>query len=144
MMRSGIVMGEGGGALRRQLPLFRFGVGGPLSTGKLWLSPISLVDEVKAILWIVDRKVSAPVNLTRPSPITNSQFTRESARALRRLAVMKVPALALKVALGSQMTRDAVLASQRVVPLVLSREGLVFNNPDVHAIISEVVRPRIN
>ena len=55
MMRSGIVMGEGGGALRRQLPLFRFGVGGPLSTGKQWLSPISLVDEVKAILWIVDR-----------------------------------------------------------------------------------------
>ncbi len=57
---------------------------------------------------------------------------------------MKVPALALKVALGSQMTRDAVLASQRVVPLVLSRGGLVFNNPDVHAIISEVVGPRTN
>ena len=57
---------------------------------------------------------------------------------------MKVPALALKVALGSQMTRDGVLASQRVVPLVLSRGGLVFNNPDVHAIISEVVGPRTN
>jgi hypothetical protein len=144
ILRTGITMGEGGGALKRQLPLFRLGVGGPLSTGKQWLSPISLVDEVRAILWIVDRRVSGPVNLTCPSPLTNSQFTRELAKSLHRPAVMRIPALALKVALGSQLTRDVVLASQRVVPLVLSEGGFVFNNPDLHAIISEVVRPRTN
>lgn len=143
-LRSGIVMSAKGGALKRQLPLFRLGVGGPMSSGRQWLSPISLVDEVRAILWIIDHAVSGPVNLTCPEPITNLQFSRELAKALHRPALMRVPALALEVVLGSQLTRGAVLASQRVVPRALSQMGFVFENHDARSIIGEVVRLRTN
>ena len=143
-LRSGIVMGANGGALKRQLPLFRLGIGGPLSNGRQWLSPISLADEVRAMLWILDHHVSGPINLTCPVPITNLHFSRELARALHRPAVVRTPALALKVVLGSQLTRDAVLASQRVLPRVLSEMGFVFQNQDARSIIGEIVRPRTN
>jgi uncharacterized protein (TIGR01777 family) len=143
-LRSGIVMSADGGALRRQLPLFRLGVGGPLSSGRQWLSPISLVDEVRAILWTVDHRVSGPVNLTCPEPITNLLFTKELAKALHRPAVVRVPEFALRVVLGSQLAREAALASQRVVPQVLSQAGFVFQNHDTHAIVGEVVRLRTN
>lgn len=143
-LRTGIVMSERGGALARQLPLFRLGVGGPLADGRQWLSPISLNDEVRAILWIIDHQLSGPVNLACPAPLTNAQFSKLLGKILHRPAVIKTPALALKVILGGQLTTQAVLASQRVLPKVLLGNGFVFENPDCRSALSAAIKGRSN
>jgi uncharacterized protein (TIGR01777 family) len=139
-LRTGIVMSAQGGALKRQLPLFRLGLGGPHSTGEHWLSPISLKDEVRAILWVIDHQLSGPVNVVCPTPLTNEQFAHDLATALHRPAFARIPAALLKVVLGSQLTTEAVLASQRVTPMKLTENGFNFENPDAPSIAAQVVR----
>ena len=139
-LRTGIVMSARGGALKRQLPLFRLGLGGPHSTGAHWLSPISLRDEVRAILWIIDHQLSGPVNLVCPTPLTNQQFARDLAQALHRPSFARIPAVLLKVVLGTQLATEAVLASQRVTPVKLTENGFNFENPDAPSIAAQVVR----
>ncbi len=141
LVRTGIVMSRDGGALKKQLPLFRLGVGGPLSSGQQWLSPISLRDEVRAILWILDRRLAGPVNLVAPEPVKNDNFTKILANEIHRPAFARVPAFALKIVLGSELATQAVLASQRVVPRNLTESGFIFQNSSSEAIISEALRP---
>ena len=139
-LRTGIVMSAQGGALARQLPLFRVGLGGRLSTGRQWFSPISLRDHVRAVLWVMDHRLSGPVNLTAPRPLTNSEFTGELARLLHRPALAAVPAVALRAALGRELCDVAVLASQRVRPGVLSEQGFSFDHPDGATILEWALR----
>ncbi|MEO9180030.1 MAG: TIGR01777 family oxidoreductase [Acidimicrobiales bacterium] len=139
-LRTGIVMSEKGGALKRQLPLFRWGAGGRLSAGGQWLSPISMRDEVRAILWIIDHKVEGPFNLVAPMPLTNRDFTSELARQLHRRAFLAVPAVALEIALGRELANIAVLASQRTLPQRLLEEGFVHDHPDASAILAWALR----
>ncbi|MHB1210222.1 MAG: TIGR01777 family oxidoreductase [Acidimicrobiales bacterium] len=139
LLRTGIVMSRHGGALKKQLPLFRAGLGGPLSNGAQWLSPISLRDEVRAILWILDRRLTGPVNLVAPEPVQNEMFTKILANEIHRPAFVRVPAFALKIVLGSELATQAVLASQRVAPRSLADSGFVFENTSSEAIISEAL-----
>jgi hypothetical protein len=128
LLRTGIVMGLKGGALKKQLPLFRAGLGGRLSDGRQWISPISLRDHVRATLFVLDNALVGPVNLVAPSPLTNRDFTHVLASQLHRPSVASVPAFALRLVLGSELVSGAILASQRVVPLVLSGRGFEFND----------------
>jgi NAD dependent epimerase/dehydratase family enzyme len=66
-LRTGIVLGRGGGALTPQLPVFKAGLGAPLGSGRQWVPWISLHDEVEAIVHLLDADVSGPVNLVAPS-----------------------------------------------------------------------------
>lgn len=129
-LRTGLVVSTQGGIMKAQLPLFRLGLGGRYSSGGQWMSPISLVDEVRAILWVVDHDVTGPVNLTAPSPLTNKAFTRQLALELHRPAIFAVPRSALRVVLGAEMANELVLSSQRVVPTVLNDSGFTFQHPD--------------
>ncbi|HUX05230.1 MAG TPA: TIGR01777 family oxidoreductase [Acidimicrobiales bacterium] len=138
-LRTGIVMSAVGGALARQLPLFRLGLGGRLGTGRQWLSPISLDDEVRAILWVIDHRLSGPFNLVAPEPVTNAVFTAAMGHALHRPSVTRVPAFALRAILGSQLANQAILASQRVVPRALSDSGFDFVHPDISSILRAVL-----
>jgi uncharacterized protein len=129
-LRSGVVLSPHGGALRQQLPLFRAGVGGRLGSGRQWLSPISLYDEVTAILWVLDHRLEGPVNLVSPTPLTNGAFTRDLAATLHRPGVFAVPSAALRVTLGGEMADELVLASQRVTPQSLLASGYSFAHPN--------------
>jgi hypothetical protein len=135
-LRTGIVMSSKGGALKKQLPLFRLGLGGVISSGKQWISPISLRDQVRAILWLIDTRPSGPFNLVAPAALTNRAFTNTLARHLHRPARFGVPAWALRVALGPDLVDGAILASQRVVPTALSERGFEFENPSIQSIFS--------
>lgn len=142
LLRSGLVLGAGGGALARQLPLFRAGLGGTLGDGRQWMSPISLVDQVRAIQWVIDRQLGGPVNLTGPAPVTNREFTRALAAELRRPGLLRVPEFALAAVLGRQLSAELVLASQRVIPRVLSDSGFRFDHPDAATELRAALAPR--
>jgi len=125
--RTGIVQGSAGGALAKQLPLFKFAVGGELGDGKQWLSPIALDDEIGALHFCLMRDdLRGPVNIVAPTAVTNAEYTRVLANVLGRPSFARVPAFALRVALGEEMANLTVLASQRVVPRRLIDAGFPF------------------
>ncbi len=128
-------MSRRGGALKKQLPLFRLGLGGRLGNGRQWLSPISLRDEVSALLFLIDHPLAGPVNLTAPAPLTNADFTRVLGRVLRRPALFAVPRVALRLVLGRELADTAIMASQRVEPRALLAAGFTFADPDAEAVI---------
>jgi len=139
-LRSGVVLSAHGGALRRQLPLFRIGLGGRLGNGRQWLSWISLPDEVGAVLHTLDKAdLHGPVNATAPSPTTNRDFTRALGRVLHRPSVLAVPGFALRVALGADLASEMVLAGQRVFPTRLTATGYVFDHPDLDTALTAVL-----
>lgn len=128
-LRSGIVMAPSGGALGRLLPIVRAGIGGPLGSGRQYWSWISLVDEVRAIVHLLDAPVSGPVNLTTPHPATNAEITATLAHALRRPALVRVPAFAVRLVLGE--FAQEVLGSIRALPGALASSGFTWTHPDV-------------
>lgn len=138
-LRTGIVVSSRGGMLKKQMPLFRLGLGGALGTGRQWISPISLRDEVRAIVWLLQSRASGPFNLVAPAALTNRAFTEALAHQLRRPARLRLPSSALRVALGGQLVTGAVLASQRVAPAALLGSGFTFEHPDIESILSSAL-----
>jgi uncharacterized protein (TIGR01777 family) len=139
LLRTGIVMGRDGGVLERLVPLFRAGMGGVIGSGRQWMSPISLRDQVAAMLWLIDHQLSGAFNVTAPEPCTNRQMTKCLARALHRRALVRVPSLALKVALGGELADNTVLASQRVVPHALLESGFRFTSNNIDEIVASAL-----
>lgn len=128
LFRTGIVLSGNGGALKKQLPLFKLGLGGKLGSGRQWNSWIHISDEVRAISFLLDHpEITGPVNLVSPSPITNAKFTETLANVLSRPSVLRIPRLALNAALGTEMASELLLSSARVRPKVLSEAGFSFN-----------------
>jgi uncharacterized protein (TIGR01777 family) len=138
-LRTGIVLSSQGGALKKQLPLFRLGLGGTFGSGVQWMSPISLRDEVRAILWLLERRPSGAFNLVAPAALTNRAFTGVLARQLHRPARLRIPSSALCVVLGRELVTDAVLASQRVTPTALLESGFTFEDSDIGQILSSAL-----
>jgi uncharacterized protein (TIGR01777 family) len=122
IVRIGIVLGQGGGALARMVPLFRLGLGGRLGSGRQWMSWIHLDDLVALFVQALDdAALTGVVNGVAPRPVTNAEFTRTLAAALARPAIFPAPAFVLRLALGEMAT--LLLASQRVLPrAALARE----------------------
>lgn len=139
-LRSGVVLSPGGGALARQLPLFRLGLGGRLGDGRQWVSWITLADEMGAILRVLsDAALQGPVNATAPNPVTNAELTRALARAVHRPALVAVPRAALALALGGELVDEMLLASQRVRPARLASVGHRFEHPDLDAALTAIL-----
>jgi uncharacterized protein len=131
-LRTDIVLSAAGGALAKMLPPFRVGLGGRLGPGRQWMSWISIDDEAGAIVHLLaDDAPAGAVNLTGPNPVTNADFTAALGRALRRPAVIPVPQIALKAALGGEMAQELLLNSQRALPTRLLDSGYTFAHPEV-------------
>ena len=128
-LRTGLVLDPTGGALGRMLPLFKFGLGGKLGNGKQWWSWITLHDQIRAMIFLLNSKIAGPVNLTSPNPVTNQEFTAALARALHRPAIFPAPAFALRAALGGFSSE--ILGSKKVMPKVLTEAGFEFDYPHV-------------
>jgi uncharacterized protein (TIGR01777 family) len=129
MTRFGLILSPAGGMLARVLLPLRAGLGGPLGTGRQWMSWISIDDAVGAVHHaLMTEALRGPVNATAPQPVTNAEFTGTLARVLGRPALFRVPAPALRLALG-EMGEVAVLGSARVVPERLTQTGYRFRHP---------------
>ncbi|MEU8070139.1 TIGR01777 family oxidoreductase [Micromonospora sp. NPDC049151] len=129
-LRTGLPLHRDGGLLKPQLLPFRLGVGGKLGNGRQWVPWISMRDWLDAAKFLLHRDdLAGPVNTVGPAPVTNAEFTRELAAQLHRPAIMPIPALALKVALGG-FAQEA-LTSTRVLPGVLDRASFRWTHPDL-------------
>ncbi|NLU77393.1 TIGR01777 family protein [Micromonospora sp. HNM0581] len=139
-LRTGLPLHRDGGLLKPQLLPFKLGIAGRLGSGRQWVPWISMVDWLHATTFLLTRAdIAGPVNVVGPAPVTNAEFTRELARQLNRPAVIPIPALALKVALGG-FAQEA-LTSTRVLPGVLNRAQFVFRHPDLPTALQAALHP---
>lgn len=138
-IRTGVVLSPTGGALGRQLPFFKLGIGGRLSSGRQYTSWISIDDHVMAVRHVLGTEsLKGAVNLTAPEPVRNADFTRALAKVLHRPAVLPVPRLALAVVLGRELAAE-MLGSQRVLPQRLEASGYRFLHGQVEAALRHVL-----
>jgi uncharacterized protein (TIGR01777 family) len=141
-LRSGIVLSASGGALERMLLPFRLGLGGSFGDGSQYMSWISLDDELGAIEHaLAAEQVAGPVNAVAPNPVTNREFAKTLARVLGRPAVVRTPALALRLALGG-FARESLLASQRALPQRLLDSGYRFQHPELEGALRHLLGTR--
>lgn len=142
-LRSGVVLDPYGGILDRQIPLFRLGLGGRLGTGMQWFPWISLLDEINAIIHIINTpSISGPVNLVSPLPATNSEFTFAMGNALKRPTFIPTPQSLLSLVFGKELTDELMATSQRIYPGKLIESGFQFQNMDIHETLKEMLSPR--
>ena len=139
-LRTGIVLTPLGGALKKQLPLFKLGLGGKFGDGRAWQSWISLDDELAAIEHLLTAKVSGAVNLTAPNPVTNADFTTTLARTIKRLAILPIPKFGPQLLLGAELADALLFTGQRVMPAELLKSGFVFK----HSTIEVALRALLN
>ncbi len=136
LARTGVVLAAAGGALRQLRPLFSVGLGVRIGSGRQYLSWISLEDTVRALHFAIsDDRLSGPVNLTGPAPVTNAEFTAALGRAVNRRTPLTVPGFALRAALG-EFADETLLGGQRAIPAVLERAGFLFH----HNTVGEALR----
>jgi len=137
-LRTGLVLDPTGGALGRMIPLFKFGIGGKLGSGKQWWSWITLHDQVRAMIFLMQSEIEGAVNITSPNPVTNKEFTAALAHALKRPAFFPAPAIALRAVLGGFSSE--VLGSKKVMPKVLMDNGFKFEYPFVSNALTALVQ----
>ena len=136
--RTGLVMAPNGGAMERVLPLARLGLGGPLGSGRQFWPWITLVDEVRALLHLIDHpELTGPVNLVVPLPARQRDFMKALGAALHRPAVLPAPSVALRIALGGFASE--VLDSHRVIPTRLETSGFTWEHDSLADTMSWVL-----
>jgi hypothetical protein len=139
IFRFGVVLGPNGGALQKMLVPFRLGVGGPIGSGRQWMSWVDLEDGLRAIEWAVDRQeVKGTYNITAPEPVRNRDFAHTLGRVLHRPSFMPTPGFVLRLVFG-QMADEVLLGGQRVVPSRATAEGLTFNYAGLEASLRHVL-----
>ena len=129
--RTGLVLSAAGGALAKQLPLFKIGAGGRLGSGEQFWSWISMVDELGALEFLLDADIDGPVNLTGPEPVTNGAFTDVLGDVLGRPTFLPVPTFGPKMLLGRELADELLFTSARVLPARLEAAGYRFETPTV-------------
>ena len=138
-LRTGIVLAAEGGALKKQLPLFKLGLGGRFAKGTQWQSWIAMADEIRAIEHLLTADVSGAVNLTAPNPVTNADFAKVLAAVLKRPSFLPVPSFGPKLLLGSELADALLFTGQRVVPTKLHASGYVFQYSTLEAALRAIL-----
>ncbi|MGF1664786.1 MAG: TIGR01777 family oxidoreductase [Acidimicrobiia bacterium] len=140
LARTALVLEDEGGSFPRMLLPFKFGIGGPLGSGRQWWAWITLEDEIRAIMHCLETDaLEGPVNLAAPNPVRNGDFGKALGRALKRPALLPAPGFGLKLLLGGEFADEVLLASQRVVPTRLEQSGFEFSHPHLPAALDAVL-----
>jgi uncharacterized protein (TIGR01777 family) len=140
LLRTSLVLGRNGGALRAMRPVFRAGLGGRFGSGKQWMAWIHLDDEAALALFAVENEsVSGPLNACAPEPVHNAAFTRALAAALRRPACLAVPGWVLKIWLGEFSSE--LLGSRRILPARALAAGFHPRFPRLEDALADVLAP---
>ena len=141
-VRTGMVLGPNGGALKQMLTPFRAGVGGRLGDGRQWMPWIHIDDIAEIFRHAIEGTAVGPLNGVAPGQVTNAQFTAALGKALHRPTVLPVPRFALKLMFGEMA--DMLLSSQRVVPRATEKAGYRFQYPELDAALESIIRPSLD
>jgi len=140
-VRTGLVLGAGGGALARLLVPFKMGVGGPIGSGRQWLPWIHLDDEVGLLAFALGTPAArGAMNATAPTPVTMREFARTLGRILHRPAALPVPGFALRLAVGE--FAEALLGGQRALPVAAQHWGYRFRYDTLDAALAALLTPK--
>lgn len=131
MLRTGIVLGKHGGALKKMLPAFKLGIGGRIGNGAQWMSWIHIDDLIGIILYCIEHNdISGPINGTSPNPVTNTTFSKVLGQVLNRPAVLPMPAFVIKFLMG-QMGEELLISGKKVIPAKILNHGYSFKYPQL-------------
>lgn len=137
ILRFGVVYGATGGAMAKMLPPFRWNLGGILGDGGQMISWIHLHDLTRIFEFVIDRPhLQGAINATAPHPLTNAAQTAIMAKALRRVAILPLPAWLIKMIFGEGST--IMLDSKEVYPTILEKNGFVFDYPTFERAMEEI------
>ena len=137
--RTGVVIAQDGPLIDKiELP-FKLGIGGKVGNGRQYVPWISLVDEVRALRFLLEGDLDGAVNLTAPEPVTNAELTKALGDVMRRPTVLPIPTFAV-TALYGEMGRTLATSSQRAVPARLVEAGFTFEHADLRAALTVALR----
>ena len=137
-MRIGVVLSKDGDLPRRMLAPFKMGLGGKLGNGKQYMSWVHIDDVVGGFMHALDRPaLEGPVNLSVPNAVTNREFTKALARAVKRPAMFGVPRFALRIAMGE--SAQFATQSTRMYPLKISQSGYRFQWEDIELALEDIL-----
>ncbi len=138
-IRTGIVLGKSGGALKKMITPFKLGLGGKIGSASQYMSWIDIKDAVEAIIFIINNeKICGAVNLTSPNCVTNSEFTTILAKILNRPCFFNMPEFVVKILFG-QMGQELLLSGQRVYPQTLLESGFEFKYGKLEQSLSSIL-----
>lgn len=141
LVRTGLVLAPDGGFLKRMLPLFKLGLGGPVGSGRQWIPWIHLQDEIALIDFLLRREdARGPYNACAPRPVRSRDFASSLGRALARPAFMPAPAFILRLLLGE--LSGLLLGGQRAMPARLQAAGFTFAFTDLDTALGDVLKPK--
>jgi uncharacterized protein len=137
-VRVGVVLGEGGGALAKMLPFFRLGIGGPLGTGRQWVSWVHADDLCALVEFLLAHpRATGAFNGTAPNPVTMKELARSMGRVLHRPSALPVPWPMLRLTLGE--VADVLVTGQRVLPRRAQELGFRFEHPEIEAALRDLL-----
>jgi hypothetical protein len=138
-LRFGIVLSSKGGALGKMLLPFKLGLGGPVGSGRQWMSWVHIDDVVGAIRFALERaELKGPVNVTAPQPARNGDFSRTLGKVLKRPAFLPAPGFALKIVFG-EMADALLLEGQKVLPRALAKAGYAFKFSELEPALADIM-----
>jgi uncharacterized protein (TIGR01777 family) len=136
IIRVGIVLGKGGGALAKMIPIFKLGGGGPLGSGNQYMSWIHVEDLASMYIEALkNTSIKGVLNGTAPYPASNREFTKVLGKAVKRPAFLPAPAFAIKIAFGEMS--QILLEGQKVLPVKFKEAKFKFRFPTLEMAIKE-------
>ena len=136
-MRFGVVLGTEGGALPLMVLPYKLFAGGTVGSGRQWVSWVHVTDVVRAIMFVLEKEVSGPVNVSAPYPIRMKEFGKTIGAVLHRPHWFPAPAFMMKLALGKKSS--LVLEGQQVLPDVLLKAGFQFEFPELKEALRDLL-----
>ncbi|MCS6801507.1 MAG: TIGR01777 family oxidoreductase [Chloroflexota bacterium] len=127
IVRIGLVLGEGGGALAPLTTLFKLGLGGPIGSGRQWMPWVSLEDTARLIHFLVESDHEGVFLATAPEPVRQAEFASALGKVLGRPAVLPAPAFAIRLVVGEFAAE--LLDSRRCLPARTTAVGFRFEYP---------------
>ena len=137
-LRISMVLDRSGGPMAMMRPIFRMGLGGRLGNGKQWMAWVSLVDLVRAFMYVLDNNISGKFNVCSPNPVRNEDFTKALAKAYHRKPLLPVPGFILKLVCG-EMASEVLLSSCRAIPKQLQECGFVFDHKNLDDSLPQII-----
>ena len=139
LMRFGVILGQGGGALGTMRLPFKLGLGGPIGNGRQWFPWMHLDDLVSAVVYLLTaEECQGPFNFSAPEPVRQKEFARQLGAAFHRPAFLPTPAFVMRTVLGE--FGRSLLQGQKVLPNALTESGFLFTYPDIRSALRDLVR----